>query len=574
MTILLCILMIASNLVFSQAIVKATGVAVGVWQQSGVTWHYLNPNGTMITGWISSGRKWYYIKANGVMATGWISIDNKWYYLNSSGAMITGWIFSNGGKWYYLNSSGTMASSKWVKSGIAWYYLNAGGDMAVNIITPDGYKVDINGVWILAPPSVVPVTGVTLNKIKDDLLKGGTVNLVDTVSPTNANNKAVTWTSSDNAIVTVNNIGKVTAVDVGAATITVTSIDGGKTSICVVNVTKQATTVTLNKTVENLTVGGTSTLIASVLPITQTNQAVTWTSSNNAIVTVNNIGKVTAVGVGSGIISVTTSDGGKIASCTVSVTNISLNKTTDNLKVGGTDTLIASLFPIAPSNDTVKWATSNNAIANIDSNGKVTAVSTGTAIITATAIIVGGSYMATCKVIVTAKTNLTFAIDIGHNSAYDGGAVGIRAEDISNKEVGTRVMAKLINLGYNVVDTSPTNATSLTNSLQQRCDAANAANADYYVAIHFNMYNGAASGSEVYIFSDVNRTMAQEVLNNIVSLGYINRGVKYETYYVLRNTSMPAMLIECSFLDSVSDMNRYDADAFADAIVNGLTAGN
>ena len=574
MTILLCILMIASNLVFSQAIVKATGVAVGVWQQSGVTWHYLNPNGTMITGWISSGRKWYYIKANGVMATGWISIDNKWYYLNSSGAMITGWIFSNGGKWYYLNSSGTMASSKWVKSGIAWYYLNAGGDMAVNIITPDGYKVDINGVWILAPPSVVPVTGVTLNKIKDDLLKGGTVNLVDTVSPTNANNKAVTWTSSDNAIVTVNNIGKVTAVDVGAATITVTSIDGGKTSICVVNVTKQATTVTLNKTVENLTVGGTSTLIASVLPITQSNQAVTWTSSNNAIVTVNNIGKVTAVGVGSGIISVTTSDGGKIASCTVSVTNISLNKTTDNLKVGGTDTLIASLFPIAPSNDTVKWATSNNAIANIDSNGKVTAVSTGTAIITATAIIVGGSYMATCKVIVTAKTNLTFAIDIGHNSAYDGGAVGIRAEDISNKEVGTRVMAKLINLGYNVVDTSPTNATSLTNSLQQRCDAANAANADYYVAIHFNMYNGAASGSEVYIFSDVNRTMAQEVLNNIVSLGYINRGVKYETYYVLRNTSMPAMLIECSFLDSVSDMNRYDADAFADAIVNGLTAGN
>jgi N-acetylmuramoyl-L-alanine amidase len=260
----------------------------------------------------------------------------------------------------------------------------------------------------------------------------------------------------------------------------------------------------------------------------------------------------------------------KLIGQAVNVTTVSLNKTTDDLLVGAIDILIATVSPTNAINQAVTWNSSNIAIVTVDNTGKLTAVSAGTATITVAAS--KGSPMATCNVIVRKK--LTFAIDIGHNSNYDSGAVGIRSEDITNKEVGTRVMQKLFNLGYNVIDCSPTNATSTTNSLQQRCDIANAANADYYVSIHFNKFDGTASGSEVWIYPNGIRTKAQLVLNNLASLGYINRGIKYGELYVLRNTNMPAMLIECSFLDSVSDMARYDPDAIADAIVNGLIAGN
>ena len=243
---------------------------------------------------------------------------------------------------------------------------------------------------------------------------------------------------------------------------------------------------------------------------------------------------------------------------------IDLNKNLDRLIMGGTDTLISG----APSTTTLTWTSSNSNIVAVDNVGKITAIGLGTA--TITSISAAGSYKATCLVIVGLKSVITYAIDIWHNAAYDSGAVGIRSEDICNKEVGTRVMQKLINLGYKVVDTSPTNATSTTDSLKQRCDIANAANADYYVAIHFNIFNGAASGSEVFIGSDRIRTKAQQVLDNIVSLGYVNRGIQDNSrgLYVLSNTNMPAMLIECSFLDSVSDMARYNPDTLAEAIVN------
>ena len=73
-----------------------------------------------------------------------------------------------------------------------------------------------------------------------------------------------------------------------------------------------------------------------------------------------------------------------------------------------------------------------------DNTGKVTAVSVGTARITVTTA--DGNNTASCNVIVRLKVSLTFAIDIGPNANYDTGAVGIRSEDICNKEVGTRVI--------------------------------------------------------------------------------------------------------------------------------------
>ncbi len=78
--------------------------------------------------------------------------------------------------------------------------------------------------------------------------------------------------------------------------------------------------VSLNKSTTSLAVGATETLVATVLPADATNKAVTWDSSSTAAATVSSAGVVTAVSEGASVITVTTVDGGKTATCTVSVT--------------------------------------------------------------------------------------------------------------------------------------------------------------------------------------------------------------------------------------------------------------
>ena len=92
---------------------------------------------------------------------------------------------------------------------------------------------------------------------------------------------------------------------------------------------------------------------------------------------------------------------------------------------------------------------------------------------------------------------MKFGIDIGHNcSPHDTGAVGIQREDNLTKAVGQRVMEKLTSAGHTVVDCSPGRASSLQSSLLQRTSKANQAQVDVFVSIHFNAFNGKASGSE------------------------------------------------------------------------------
>ncbi|WP_458363707.1 Ig-like domain-containing protein [Clostridium felsineum] len=252
------------------------------------------------------------------------------------------------------------------------------------------------------------VSSVSLNKTADTLIVGDTNTLSATVAPSNATNQAVNWTSSNNAIATVDNTGKVTAVSAGAATITVTTADGNKTSSCAVTVNNPVvavTSVALNKTADTLTVGKTDTLSATVAPSNATNQVVNWTSSNNAIAIVNNTGKIAAVSAGTATITVTTADGNKTSSCAVTVNNpvaavtsVALNKTADTLTVGKTDILSATVAPSNATNQAVTWTTSNNNIVTVDNTGKITAVGAGTAIITVYTL--DGNKTASCTVTV------------------------------------------------------------------------------------------------------------------------------------------------------------------------------
>ncbi|NFA60807.1 N-acetylmuramoyl-L-alanine amidase [Clostridium sporogenes] len=167
---------------------------------------------------------------------------------------------------------------------------------------------------------------------------------------------------------------------------------------------------------------------------------------------------------------------------------------------------------------------------------------------------------------------MKIGIDCGHTlSGTDYGAVGIKAESNLTREVGTRVISKLQALGHTVINCYKDTCSSLNDSLSYRTNIANNNGVDLYVSIHFNCFNGNAYGTEVFTYGGKELLEARKVLNNICSLGYTNRGIKDgSNLYVLKHTKAKAMLIECCFCDNAGDMNRYNAETIANAIVKGL----
>ena len=256
------------------------------------------------------------------------------------------------------------------------------------------------------PQNPIPVTGVSLNINELTLVPGDSTTLIVTVQPDNATNKTVTWTSSNPEAATVTVTGKITAVIDGEATITATTHDGGKTDSCVVSVKKNlihVTGVSLNTNELTLVAGDTETLTATVQPDDATNKTVTWTSSNPEAATVTDDGLGTAIAKGTAIITATTQDGGKTASCVVtvtaapiSVTGVSLNTPELILSPGYTTTLTANVQPDNATNKTVTWKSSNTDIATVTENGFVTAIADGKTTITATSQ--DGGKTATCIV--------------------------------------------------------------------------------------------------------------------------------------------------------------------------------
>ncbi|WP_291580045.1 N-acetylmuramoyl-L-alanine amidase [Clostridium sp. UBA6640] len=93
-----------------------------------------------------------------------------------------------------------------------------------------------------------------------------------------------------------------------------------------------------------------------------------------------------------------------------------------------------------------------------------------------------------------------------------------------------------------------------------------------FVSIHFNCFNGQTYGTEVFIWGGGQLQEATRVLNNLVGLGYVHRGIKDDSnLYVIRNARAKAVLIKCCFCDNREDMDKYDAERIADAITEGVT---
>lgn len=249
-------------------------------------------------------------------------------------------------------------------------------------------KCDICGYKMKDISQTVAVESVTINKNELTLTAGDSETLTVNILPVNATDKSVSWTSSDNAKVTVSD-GLVKAVSAGTATITVKT-SNNKTAKCKVTVKHKevfAESVNLNKNVLTLTVGDSETLTATLFPSDVTDGTLIWDSSDNTKVTVTD-GTVTAVALGEATITVKTANG-KTASCVitvelpvVAVESISINKTTLTLTVGDSETLTVNVLPNNATDKTVNWNSSDINKVTVNSNGLVTAVAAGEATIT------------------------------------------------------------------------------------------------------------------------------------------------------------------------------------------------
>ena len=241
---------------------------------------------------------------------------------------------------------------------------------------------------------VIAVTGVVLGKTELTLVEGEEEKLAVAVTPENATDKSVVWESGNESAATVSQEGLVTAVGEGKATITVKTNDGGFSASCEVTVNKKVIAVTgvkLSAASMTLREGDRGILTATVEPANATNKNVEWWTTDLDIVSVTSApggstGYVEARKAGKTTVTVKTENGEFSASCEitvekkeVSVTGITIEPSSLKLPVGDTYSLIPHVQPSDATNQNIKWLSTNESVATVNAEGKVTAVAAGNA---------------------------------------------------------------------------------------------------------------------------------------------------------------------------------------------------
>ena len=264
------------------------------------------------------------------------------------------------------------------------------GITTITVETEDGGYTATCNVTVI-DSSIVSVTGVKLSATVAELTIGNSKQLTAAISPTNATNKGVTWSSSNTNVASVSSSGVVVAKGEGTATITVKTDDGGYTAACTIRVSKPSpsvvavTGVKLSAIGIELPVGGSKRLSATITPSNATNKGVTWSSDNTSVAAVNSSGLITAKGEGTATVTVRTDDGGYTATCKITVVpvtapeKVEISVSADSLKYKETTKVNVSELPVGY---TVQYSSSDESIAKVDSNGNIKAVGKGTATIT------------------------------------------------------------------------------------------------------------------------------------------------------------------------------------------------
>ena len=237
----------------------------------------------------------------------------------------------------------------------------------------------------------------------------------------------IEWTSSDESVATVDATGMVVAVSAGEADITASVTDSEMSAVCKVTVKVAAKDITVPDNLDvKLNDGNETTVEATVSPADATDVKVSYASTDEAVATVDKDGRVQVLQPGECDITTTLmQDGEKVTEKTThvkafyEVESITLDSNEGKLTVGNSHTIKATVAPEeVAAKTTIEWSSSNEKVATVDSNGKVTAVSSGNATITATAGEESANYEVTVEQPKKAATsNKTYTKSSSSNSA-------------------------------------------------------------------------------------------------------------------------------------------------------------
>ncbi|MFC2090018.1 Ig-like domain-containing protein [Bacteroidota bacterium] len=226
-------------------------------------------------------------------------------------------------------------SISWTLSGTSNETVYTEYEFSIRVTDATGERDRLVNLKVVDPDSI-PVTGLMVSPGRASLFVDDTKLLTAVVYPLNAIEKSVSWNSSDTTIANVSSSGLVVAKDTGRVIITATTLDGGFSDECEVNVLEfiPVTGIAITPDSVSLTSNGeTKSLSATIFPSIATVQSVSWSTDNASVATVNSNGVVTANGAGNAIITATTEDGNFTDTCIVTVELTSV--VSDNIALGG-----------------------------------------------------------------------------------------------------------------------------------------------------------------------------------------------------------------------------------------------
>lgn len=257
-------------------------------------------------------------------------------------------------------------------------------------------------------PDPIYVFGIRIDRTELYLEEGQSGTVKASVSPEDADNQAVYYSSSNTAAATIDAEGRIEAIKAGQTVITATTAEGGFTAYCLVTVYHtpvHVSEVTVSSHSIELGEGAEATLTAAVTPQNADNPAFVWSVSDSLVASVSKTGEITAIKPGETVVYATSEDGGIKDSCIVTVRHVAVPVTgltmlDDDIiiTVGDVYSAVARVEPAEADNRRILWNVEDCSVAEVDTTGIVTALSVGRTILKATSA--EGGFEGTCSVTV------------------------------------------------------------------------------------------------------------------------------------------------------------------------------
>lgn len=233
--------------------------------------------------------------------------------------------------------------------------------------------------------------------------------------------------------------------------------------------------------------------------------------------------------------------------------------------------------------DSIKWFSKDTEIAKVTDENQVEAVSTGTTFLIGEKdgkyniiqLYVSPLYQASRAISAynnVRKAQYVVYLDPGHGGSDPGSSGNGIVEKDLNLKLALGVRDRLQNLGVKVIMSRDTDKFV---ALQDISGGANAANPDVFVSIHQNSYTTASPyGIETYYNKEMDKPIANSLQNNLIkNTNAYNRGVKFGDLHVVRETYMPASLVECGFLSNPDEANLLKSESYQNKIMDAIANG-